>query len=559
MSRFKALAQVLLRISFGIPVLKAKALTDKFAYLKILGVGLAIVAGFAPAMVLYFKLLQQGFDLLAPLGQQGAILTLGIVLVSTMIFYFGIFYVLNTFYFAGDAESLLFLPLRAWQVLGARFTVVLCFEYLTELPFLLPPILVFGVKSHATAVYWIYALIGYLILPLVPLALASLLAVLVMRFTNFGRRKDLLRILGGIFVIVLAVAFQFVFQKLGPNKLDPVFLQHLLTDPDSLIQVISRFFPSTKFLVLALVHNGTITAFLNLLSFIIISLVAVVITWWAGEKVYFQGLIGSTETTAKRKVLSPADFKQLVKVSPPLITYLIKELRLLIRTPSYFMNCVLTTLLLPVFLVIPLIIQSRQENGPLPWEGLAQNPRFQVIIFAATCAIVIFLAVSNAITATSLSRAGKQFFISQFIPLPFEKQVQAKLLSGLIFGIIGTILILITVSVLLKINTALAGSIFLVSLVAIIPVLEVGLLIDIYRPKLDWDNEQKAVKQNLNSLFALLITVPFGGGITYITIRYMDSMLPAILFNLSCYGLLGVGLYYVLMTKGIEQYRKLEG
>jgi ABC-2 type transport system permease protein len=61
--------------------------------------------------------------------------------------------------------------------------VVLCYEYLTELPFLLPPILVFGVKSGAPPLYWLYAGLGFLALPLVPLTLASLLSIVVMRFT----------------------------------------------------------------------------------------------------------------------------------------------------------------------------------------------------------------------------------------------------------------------------------------------------------------------------------------------------------------------------------------
>lgn len=559
MDKLIALLKVTITSSFGISVFKANVKRNKWEYLKVLGIGAAIAAGFTPILLLYFKILWQGFALLAPIGQEGAILTLGIVLVNSMIFYFGIFFIINTFYFAEDTEILLTLPLRPWQVLGARFLLILFYEYLTELLFLVPPLVIFGVKSAAPAIYWIYAVLGYFLIPLFPLALASLFTMVVMRFTNLGRKKDLLKILGGILVIVLAISFQLLFQKSGPNAMDPAFLNNLLTNPNGLLNVISRNFPFTRWLALALIHSSTPPAFFYMLSFAGTSLLAVAITWLIGEKVYYRGLIGSGETTVKRKHANSLAHKQLVKVSSPTISYLIKEIRLLVRTPSYFLNCVLINFLVPVLLIIPFFLQSRNLNAPPPWESIPHNSKLQIIIMVIISSIAIFLAVTNAITATSLSREGKQFFISKYIPLPYEKQIQAKLLSGYIFGIVGTILLLLATGLLLKLGITMILIIFTITLVAILPAIEAGLLIDIYRPKLNWDNEQKAVKQNLNSVFAMLVSVFFGGCVSYPVIKYIQAMFPAILFMLFGYGMLAGLLYYILMTKGIAQYRKLEG
>jgi ABC-2 type transport system permease protein len=100
MSRFWALLKVLLISNLGITSLKAQAGSDRKAFFKRLGLIALFVVAFAPTIWLYVRLLRQGYDLLAPLGQQGAILTLGLVLMSVMIFFFGIFYVINYFYFA---------------------------------------------------------------------------------------------------------------------------------------------------------------------------------------------------------------------------------------------------------------------------------------------------------------------------------------------------------------------------------------------------------------------------------------------------------------------------
>lgn len=559
MIKFLALLKILLINAFGLSVFRSKIRKNRLEYLKLLGLGLAITAGIAPTIAIYSKLLWEGYDLLDPIGQEGAIITLGMVLVSSMIFFFGIFYVINQFYLAGDAQNLLALPFRGWQVLGARFTVVLCYEYLTESPFLLPPLIIFGIKSGASPLYWIYSLLGFLLVPWLPLGLATIPSVILMRFANLGRRKDLFKILGGIIAIILAVSLQFVFQKVGPNAADPAFVQKLLTDPNGLMNLISRVFPSTKYLGLALVSPATAAGLLNLLLFMALSSLAVLLAWGIGDKLYFKGLVGSTETTARRKKLTNSDYQRLTAGSPALLSYCFKEIRVLIRTPIYFINCVLTNLLVPVLLIIPFWLQSRTKSVPMPWEDWLSTPKGLIILMAAVIGIAIFLTATNAISATSLSREGKEFFISKYIPLSFRKQIQAKLISAYIFGGVGNIFVLIAANVLFPLNIAINTTILALSLVAIIPIIESGLLIDIFHPKLDWDNEQKAVKQNLNVIWSMLAAILIGACIIYMVIRFFQSLAAAAAFMFCCFGLLALVFYYLLMTRGIELYQKLEG
>ncbi|MFA5385946.1 MAG: hypothetical protein WC364_15040 [Eubacteriales bacterium] len=149
MSEMWALFKILLINYSGVSAYQIKTGKNKKVYMKKIGFGLIIAVSLAPTIWLYCRILIQGFDLLASIGQEGAILTLGLVLVSSIIFFFGIFYIISFFYFAADAQSLLALPLSGWQVLGARFSVILCYEYITESPFLLPPLLIYGIKTGA--------------------------------------------------------------------------------------------------------------------------------------------------------------------------------------------------------------------------------------------------------------------------------------------------------------------------------------------------------------------------------------------------------------------------
>lgn len=559
MRKFWVLLRIMLINNFGISLLQIRSEKNRGKYLKKLGLWIVVAVCLAPTLYLYVRLLMQGFDLLAPLGQQGAILTFGLVMVSSIIFFFGIFYVISFFYFAGDAQNLLALPLSGWQVMGARFSVILCYEYLTELPFLLPPLLIYGLKSGASPLYWVFALAGYLLTPLLPLGLATIPTVIVMRFANLSRRKDLFKILGSLVVIALAVAYQFLFQKSGSNTMDPAFLQNLFSDRNGLMNLISRIFPSTRCLGLALVDAGSRLGSLKLLQFAGISILAVALAWLVGEKLYFRGLVGSGEVTARRQTLKGSDYQRLDRSMPAWLSYFVKEVRILLRTPTYFINSVMANILVPVLIVVPFLIQSHNQKGPLPWAGLASSPAGQTILMAAVVGVVIFLSGSNAITATSLSREGKQFFISKYIPLACESQFRAKLLSAGIFGILGTLIIILAVRILIPVSITLLALLLPVSLISVFPVIEAGLLLDIARPKLQWDNEQQAFKQNFNVLFSMLFSLLLGGAVLFIVIRFIHSPLPAAGFMLFCFGLTSLVLYRLLMTWGIRRYQKLEG
>jgi len=557
MHRFWALLKILLVNYFGISLIQLKNPANRRDYLKKVGLGLIIVVALAPTIFLYIRMLSQGYDVLAPLGQEGAILSVGIVLVSALVFFFGVFYVVSFFYFAADAESLLALPLRAWQVLGARFCLLLCYEYLTALPFLLPPLIVYGVKSSAGPAYWIIAILGFFLVPVLPLSLAAIPTIVVMRFANLSRRKDLFKIVGGLFVIALVVAYQFLFQNAAPNSMDPDFLRRLFTARTGLMNYMSRVFPSTRYLGLALVNWASFSGWLNLLLFTVFSLLALLLAWATGEKLYYKGLIGSNETTARRRALSQEDYQRLEKSSPAQWAYFLKEVRILLRTPTYFMNSVMTNLLAPLLVLLPFYIQS-QKGIVMPWQGLAKNPSDQGILMAIVIVIVLFIVGSNAMTATSISREGKEFYISRFIPLSFQKQIRAKMLSAYLFGILGTVLMILASVLLIPFKPFLVAIMIGVSLVGIIPVIEAGMLLDILRPKLEWENEQQAFKQNLNVMFSMLFSMLLAGLVIYFVVSYFSSALRAALFMLGFFTVLAVILYYLLMNWGIRRYQKLE-
>ena len=68
---------------------------------------------------------------------------------------------------------------------------------------LLPIFITYGLKSGAFITYYIYMIFIYLLFPIVPLVLASLLMTVIMRYTNIAKNKDR----GNIFIGIVSILF----------------------------------------------------------------------------------------------------------------------------------------------------------------------------------------------------------------------------------------------------------------------------------------------------------------------------------------------------------------
>jgi len=84
------------------------------------------------------------------------------------------------------------------------------------------------------------------------------------------------------------------------------------------------------------------------------------------------------------------------------------------------------------------------------------------------------------------------------------------------------------------------------------------ILLDLFNPKLDWDSEQKAVKQNLNVVYSMIISGIVGGLTIYAASQFSPGIITAVLSAVFIYGGLNVLVYFLLRKKGVERFKQLE-
>lgn len=494
MRKYLSLTRVLLKNSMGMMSDgKSKKALNVFIY-GVLAVCM-IPLGFTLYMMFNTAMAQ-----LQPLQQEGAVLALGFHISSLVTFLFSIFLIPSIFYFSKDSETLLALPLPPQTILSAKFSVCLVYEYAFTLIVCVPLYIAYANNAAIGIPYILLALVIFITLPIYPLVLSSIITMLLMRFVPFFKNRDRFNMIVGILSIILAFGFSFAMNS-GTIAEDPNALISMLTQGNnSMISLFSKIFPAIPFAAEALISSDA----LQLVYYILITCAALAVLVILGKWLYFKGAIGFSETKSSRKELSAKDFARVSRHSK-VRTYLIKELRLLIRTPVYAINCIGMCILMPIMLLVifitadaDVLLQQFPDitpylDGMLPYAVLAGM------------ASGFLFSNLNMISSTAISREGTNISFMKYIPMSLKQQLQAKVLSGILMSVISMLLTMVCVYFLLPIFPltwyfAAAAA----SLITIVLGNYASLALDILHPKLVWEQEAAAVKQNMSGIVSML-------------------------------------------------------
>ena len=439
---------------------------------------------------------------LAKIDQQALLLQVLVVAAQVAALFFGFLFVISNLYLSQDLESFLPLPVSPEQVLGARFVGVWISELIPLILLILPGFIVYGVLDGAGIGYYLGLLCLFPFLPVLPLALATLVAMLLMRVTNLKRNRDLLRAAGVLFGLGIVVLVQFMFRGgwMGESQSPVETIQAALIQFQD---VLSSWFPQSVWVMDSLTAPFFQGGWFGWVMFIGISLLAVLITIGLGRYLLYPGVIGGSETGSRRVVLdSSALSAQVGQVHSPLSALFWREWKIFFRTPMFVING-----LTPIVMIVV-------ASGAFT---LAQDERNEMIQFLTDPSIVwdpavwigasiVLLAGSlNSIASSSISREGKQFYISKMIPVPVALMVRAKWLFSLAISTVMTGLLAIVFGVVgVPVTSILWMMGIAICMSSILNLL--GIMLDLLIPNLKWTNPKEAINKSYASLllFAVL-------------------------------------------------------
>lgn len=501
--QFEALVKALLKVNFNISFWKAKIRKPdiKLAGQAVLGLFLIAVLGLYE--VIFIFLLRDIYPLLAMAGQQSSMLTLGISAAQIMILIFGMFYLISAFFFAKGTSQLMAMPMNPVTVLMGKFTVVLVNEYVTQLAILGPIFGVYGALSKAGAGYWAMCALVFILAPLLPLAISSLLATLLAGIIARGRNRTSMNILGVIIFLGLYFAFQYFVLFKMPQE-GASIVSYLADANYQLAKSASRNFPPSLWGTYAIAEGFSAAGLKNLALFAASSLAGVLGIALLGSRFYYSVVMSGGETSTRAKKAPNGSYLDKLVQKGASEAIAAKDHKVVMRTSAYLMNCCTLPLIWPgLIFFYSLFGKNVASSSP-------EDQLIQIIVtlnqpWIKTVAWILLtqFTASSMIASTSFSREGQSLATTKVLPIGGKQVILAKIRYALIFQLVSTVPMTVLLQYLFKLPLVYAATGYVVGQTAGLWSIFGGLLIDLAKPYLNWTDPTRAVKQNLNAVIPM--------------------------------------------------------
>ncbi len=471
---------------------------------RIFYIVMACIAGFGIMLPMTFFVGVIIYSMTGTLSQFGTVengVEIFLHLIAAFSFIFGLNVMFSVFYFSGDIENLLPLPLRPYQIIASKFTAALMSESVMECLVILAAMVGYILGGNMPLYSWLIAVIGTFTMPVLPLIYCGIISMTVMYFTRFIKNKDAVNKIVGIFTFAVIFGIVMLISKSGFNS-DK--LVEALSKPDnSVLAVMNVIFPTVPFLVKSM-GTGTL---LDLLIYLGINVIAVTVFMLIAQVLYFPSVVGIGQGAShSKKTLTEVIEK--MKLRPVTVTYLKKEFRLLFRTPAYFTNCVMINFMCPVFVYLAYVVHQQTNFMESFIYGIHSGNEETVLEFVlGISAVSVLVTAVNCIASSGLTREGKHFSFIKYIPVPYITQLNVKALVSIVISSSGMLLCVIAACIWL--HTGIKFTLFccLLCLLSITFATYFGLYMDSVNPKLIWDDELNALRGNYNIFFNMAVAI----------------------------------------------------
>lgn len=485
------------------------------------------------------------------------IISLSFVLAQLITLIFGLFFILGMMFFAKDSEFLASLPIEPWKVFSSKLMLVYTSEILVTLVFAAPPIIIYGTSTGSGIIFYIKALLIVLFLPFIPLAMASFLSLSLMGVVSKTRHRDKIALVAGVVLIIAIVVGQNLLTRYMTSSGFLESAEKLIQRSDGIVRIIGRAFPPSIWASVGVTSKTN--ALFNSAIFIIVSIAAFAVVILVSSKIYYAGALSHLEASKSKK--SRKNTKLNFTVSSPSKAIFVREWKLLLRSTIYALNSLITIILGPV--MIALFSFSSDSQMPSLTDYILpfiEDGRGLYVVFGLTLAGVLFAGINPA-AATTISREGKNFWLSKTIPINAEVQVKAKFFAVLSISALTALTTITTVAILFKIPFLIAIQALVLATIITTALTCSNIIIDLLRPKLKWDTEQEAIKQNMNVILAMgaqILLLLVLGGVSALLFKLKASLIVngAVVFVLS--SIITLVLYQAVIKISQYAFDKIE-
>ena len=387
-----------------------------------------------------------------------------------------IFSSINILYFTKDSEYLLPLPLKPYQIILARTNVMLIAEYLIIFLLGFIPLVMYGILTGAGIVYYLTMILSVILVPILPV----LAIIIALSISTSGMQQDI------------------------TNE----EMAQMVVKANGMVELIKGYIPTIDYLMEALTTNSLFTAIVEVLKTLGITIVGFILYMLIAQKIYFKGLVGNLfggGASSSNKKINQKEYRN----SKLYKSYVGKEFKNLARNPVFLMQCLIPAILIPIVMVVVVYAGLNSEGMGLEQitQMLQQVPTNTFLIACAILGIIQFFTMFIYISITAISRDGENAVFMKYIPVSLYKQYMYKIIPNIIMNIVTIIITLGMAEYILHLPITTLIALFVVATIMGILQSIAMIIVDLKRPKLNWDSEYAVAKQNLNLVFPMLLAM----------------------------------------------------
>ena len=448
--------------------------------------------------------------------------------ISIFSFIFGFNVLLNELYFSEDIENILPLPVKPEIIVASKFTSCFIIENFILFIFLILGTLAYILALKLPIYYLIIALIGIIFLPLIPMILCTLILFIVINLLRKFLTSKAIRKIGYLLIGIFILLTFFSLWKIASFDFEE-YIESFALGNHKFLHIMRYLIPSVYFFTKGLTKGSIIYILLS----VIIGLIYFGIMLLIAKKIYYDSVedITSKDTDSKKSSLKSINE---FEVKQPIVQYFLKDIKLIFRSPTFFINCIIINIIWPILIFLIFKIALPDYNIPFMINAIKNNDTlFLTRLIILVIGVSIIIPSFNSLASSAFSREGKNYHFIKYIPIKYGLQWREKYFLSFSLSFIGIIIYTIPFFIILhvpilKILLYLTLIILCISIVSL-----TGLLIDSVYPKLIWDDEADSLRENYNSFIAmgysiLLFAILCGGG--YYLIKH--NILSLSLFTL---------------------------
>lgn len=473
-------------------------------------------------------------DVLSKFNLISYMLVLFFILSSFTTFMFTIYNAKSSMFNANDNDLLLSMPIKPSTILASRLIFIMAWNLMTSLFVMVPAFVVYAMYVNVSFVYYLYAFITFILLPVIPTILASIFGYIIAYFTSKGNAKNFIEVIMSFTFIGL------IYYGIAQAENILKFMTENISGLDNILKWC--FYP--VYLISEVFNDNNI---LSLVIFIVLNIgLFVIFTYLLSRN--FKNIIAKLQ---ENRTKSNYVLRTLKTESVSKILYT-KELKRYFSSPVYVMNTLFGLVMIIVAAVGTIFYDKNQILAMLEMNGTSSM--FQLL--SGAVAFIVFLSCT---TSASISLEGKNYWILKTLPIKANKIFNSKILLNMSIVLPIVYISLIIFKFTLNLNIAEFLMLILLATVCSFVSSKIGLLVNLKFPKMDAVNDTVIVKRSLSVMICVLapMAIVFGMGAIYSMIEKMLGFNVFILLVITLLVIVDIACRVLLKIWGTERFKQI--